>query len=587
MSMGRCGLCISAIMIILLVTGAAPATARPWTRPSLLARTGPGFSIHEQPSLAADSRGDVVAVWVRGRGRGPDCCDHDRVLAAYRPAGGGFGAPQVVSPFGVQVAAPVVGIDDAGNVTLVMDSVDPVTNNGEIEVAYRPHSGRFRHTQRIALGSQRWAPLALSVPAVGQSVIAWYDGSRIVASIGAPAGRFQAPIPISDINHPIMGDFESRAFPHGVTLTASSDRAGDVAVGWDRADGTSESCCEVVEAAYRPSGGDFGAPLRLSEGQLAVDDVEAPDLAFDPGGGLDAIWGEGRQQGALSCCAALMSRYARHPPTFEAINALPLPQEPALGPLAFGEKGVVLDAQDRLTVLLYSLTAGDGDDSEVSHFQAWAATGTAAYGFASTPKLADSVLDSVMTIRPDGTAVALLERAHGEDCYKECSATRIRIHATVAQPGGSFGSELTISGLGSWGPSLASAGNAVVGTWVDHDQPIVAGMGAAPAPKHLATGTGPVLSHLVVTPGRRTILSFRLSERARVAVYVTRYPDAEVEEGRLLLRVNGRRGLNRLRLPHRIAGRPLHRGTYHVEPLAEDRRGNDSRRVRAVSFRIR
>ena len=91
-----------------------------------------------QPQIDVAPDGDAVAIWTRSDG------SHLRVEAAGRPAGGSFGAVQVVSPAGQNADQPRLSIDDSGRAVAVWVRYDAGTSgNGRIQSAIRPAGGSF------------------------------------------------------------------------------------------------------------------------------------------------------------------------------------------------------------------------------------------------------------------------------------------------------------------------------------------------------------------------------------------------------------------------------------------------------------
>ena len=61
------------------------------------------------------------------------------------------------------------------------------------------------------------------------------------------------------------------------------DAAGDAVAVWDRSNGANT----IVQAAARPAGGSFGAPVDLS---VAGGNALVPQVAIDPAGDAVAVW---------------------------------------------------------------------------------------------------------------------------------------------------------------------------------------------------------------------------------------------------------------------------------------------------------
>jgi len=105
-----------------------------------------------------------------------------------------------------------------------------------------------------------------------------------------------------------------------------------------------------------------------------------------------------------------------------------------------------------------------------------------------------------------------------------------------------------------------------------------------PAQVARADGTPPALTHPRVTK-RRLRLRFRLSEPAALTITVQRVMATGEKRRIVVLKRDGKRGLNTIGLPTRTAARRLPAGPYRAMVQATDASGNRSKRVAAV-FRI-
>jgi hypothetical protein len=130
------------LRIVALPHGAAAAwtspTPRAGTVQAAIARGGTFGPVRELDTdgvfdhLAATTRGDLVVIWTRAASAPPPHSDGStlRVLAAVRPAGRGFGAPELVSPPGGSGSAVATG---AGRVIAAW-----TTASGKLEFSNRP-----------------------------------------------------------------------------------------------------------------------------------------------------------------------------------------------------------------------------------------------------------------------------------------------------------------------------------------------------------------------------------------------------------------------------------------------------------------
>ncbi len=110
----------------------------------------------------------------------------------------------------------------------------------------------------------------------GDAVVVWprSNGTNtIVQAASRPAGgSFGVPVNLSAAGQSTQGEPE-----------AALDSAGNAVVVWSRSNGTNN----IVQAASRPAGGSFGAPVNLS---AAGENAYGPQAAFDQAGDAVAIW---------------------------------------------------------------------------------------------------------------------------------------------------------------------------------------------------------------------------------------------------------------------------------------------------------
>jgi hypothetical protein len=165
--------------------------------PVEIARTRTSFT---QVVAAVSPRGDAVVAWSLARFvRGPGPVDaRTRVVAALRPAGGGFGRPQFLTQWRRASFAPTakvaVGMDASGTATVAW--AQPIPDRGNIggpssvEVATAPPGGPFGPAQVLARRVQDVERATLSVAPDGRALFA-HDGQQMVQVYergpGAPA----------------------------------------------------------------------------------------------------------------------------------------------------------------------------------------------------------------------------------------------------------------------------------------------------------------------------------------------------------------------------------------------------------------
>ncbi len=221
----------------------------------------------ELPRVAIDAAGDAVAVWRRSNGR------HFIVQATVRAAGGGFGAPVDLSAPGQNAQTPQVALDPAGDAVVVWRR-----SNGRhliVQAALRPASGSFGAPVDVsAPGHDAYDP-QVAADAAGEAVAVWrqLNGRHFIvqAALRPAGGSFGSPVNLSAAG-------ENASSPQ-----VAVDAAGDAVAVWHRSNGRNS----IVQAVLRPVGGSFGIPVDLSErGRDALN----PQVAMDPAGDAVAVW---------------------------------------------------------------------------------------------------------------------------------------------------------------------------------------------------------------------------------------------------------------------------------------------------------
>lgn len=261
------------------------------------------------PTIAVDERGDAIVAWYASA---------TQVLqAAFRPAGGSFGAPVAISAAGEEARYPRAAIDAAGDATVVWER-----NNGTydiVEAALRPAGGSFGAPQALSEDGGNARDQSVAINAAGDTAVAWTrsngKGEVAQAVVRAAGGQFDVPVNLS----PAEGDAESPA--------VALDAHGDPTVVWSLAD--------AVQVSSGTAAGAFTAiPVTLSAlGQFTsiAEDPAGDTLVgyFDPED--DAAYASLRPAGGLFSAPQQVS------PLKEAVN-------PSAGSEGVG-LGVAVDAQ--------------------------------------------------------------------------------------------------------------------------------------------------------------------------------------------------------------------------------------------------
>jgi hypothetical protein len=581
-------LIVAAVLLVGCVaslTIAPAAGAAGWSTPFLLEPTPPGFETFDTSGanptarVAADARGDAIAVWVRGRDSRSGCCDDERVIASYRPAGGRFGKPEEVSRLGDEATEPDAAIDPAGNAFVVWkinarDAEDGVAAGG-VGYAIR-HAGAHGFAIPKTLSSKPGDSVIVTAGAVGQAVVAWEQlkwsaadqllwPRRVIAAVQAGPTRFSRPISISGEN--AASDIVGGRFTFDMQLSAATDPSGATYLAWTRADGSKDSCCRAVEVTRRIAGGAF-EPVSAASGPVPAEpeNQPLPMLASRAGETLIA-WAEG---------STLVSRKWPARRSLESPATLALPQHGVMEALAMAANGTA-------TALL--VTSGESLDPLA--FTLYAARRPSGGEFDSLQVLEQPGAEGALGFDSAGNTHAIWTGYTNVNCDRQdCRAAGPRIDAADAAPGGGFASFQTVASRDQPdSPDLAAVATGAVAGWLGDRGPWVAAtgpkIGNAPVARAMR---GPRVTGFRKR-GARTFL-FRVSRPARVLVGITRIDEHHEDirrVGQTTVRV--RRGPGHLTLPRRI----LLSGNrqYAATLIAQDATGHDSRWIARVFFRGR
>lgn len=277
---------------LVAVPGARAAAVLPAVDVSLPATAPGGAScgfLTGQPGVAGvdvatNARGDTIAAWTRH-----NATNVQEVQAAFRPAGGSFGAPEVIGTTDQCYFLGFIGpqadaaIDGAGNAVVVWPAVDP-TNETVME-ASRPAGGSFTAAQALSDASQpAGTDPHVAMSDTGTAVAVWSHSNGahtlIQASVKPPGGTFSLPKNLSD-------PAQNATAPH----VAVND-AGAAAVVWTRNDGSAlcpgATSCDIAQLSTQPAGGSFAV---TAQNLSAVgQDAAASGVALDPSGVATAVW---------------------------------------------------------------------------------------------------------------------------------------------------------------------------------------------------------------------------------------------------------------------------------------------------------
>lgn len=243
-----------------------------WSSPVPIARPGVGAA----PRAAVNDSGRAAISWVHDIGR-------DRVLQATYRTGPRepFPNPSDLSAAVLEVRSHRVALDPAGDVVAVWAErhVDVFDVAAEVRSV---SSGVWGAPVVLSHGAVTAGP-SLAVAANGEAFAVWAEDGVVQVARGfikaalCPSGTaacWDAPVALS----PSFGEA-------GGEPVVVVDSLGDAVAVWlwrERPRGQ-----VILQAAYRPVGGAWGAPLDLAKGRdLSTD----PDVALDEEGNAVVVW---------------------------------------------------------------------------------------------------------------------------------------------------------------------------------------------------------------------------------------------------------------------------------------------------------
>ena len=420
------------------------------------------------PQITTAPDGTATAVWYRSDGA------NNIIQAATRPPGGSFGAPVDLSVAGRNATFPQITTAPDGTATVVWRRYNG--SNMIIQAATRPPGGSFGPAVDLSASGQRAIGPQITTAPDGTATAIWsrFSGSNwiVQATTRPPGGSFGAPVGLSAPGQSCRGAFgpqittapdgtatavwirfngsndivqvatrppgESFGPPADLSAPGGDAFAPQVATApdgtttavWERFDGNRfDGADNIIQAASRPPGGSFGAPVDLS---VPGRDGFSPQVVTAPDGTTTAVWGWGRYNGANNIIQA-----ATRPPGGSFGPAVDLS---APGPSAFGPQ--ITTAPDGTATAVWIRFNGSNDIVQVATRPPGESFGppadlSAPGGDAFAPQVATA---------PDGTTTAVWERFDGSDFI---------IQAATRPPGGSFGAPVGLS-LPAGKPRLAN-----------------------------------------------------------------------------------------------------------------------------------
>jgi hypothetical protein len=267
-SASRLQLLIVALAVALVLPAAAQATPTFLSGINISDAGRDGF----EPEVVVAGDGTVIAIWTRSDGT------NFRIQSANRTATGAWSAAQTISDPGVSASGPSLAVDPAGNALAVWTQTDGT--NLRITSAFRPAGGSFGAPVLVSAAGQDASAPDVSMDSTGDGLIGWQrtDGVKLrVQTVVRTPGAGGGFGPISTLSAPDQDAFEPKvaAGPDvdangvavwtrsdGTNLRVQSARRTDV-VGFPRPKGASPTRVSLVPAFNQCTSGNrsHGAPL--------------------------------------------------------------------------------------------------------------------------------------------------------------------------------------------------------------------------------------------------------------------------------------------------------------------------------------
>ena len=273
--LSRAGLAIVA-MAVGLCSAAPPASAEPaWVAPQTAVELAAGYG---GLPTAFGAEGEALMVW-------PARTEGVFTLQAIsRPPGGEWEAPTNVTEAPLGYFEPRVAISPHGEALIVSAHYSGETQ--VVDAFSRPHAGEWRPAVALSEPGKRVMDPQVAFNAEGEAVAAWslYNGTywMIQEASKPPGAEWRPPVTISE---------------PGVSAYAPVIAVGpgdEAVVAWMRENGSFGSYNYSVQAAARPAGGAWQAPVTVSQ-PLAYGGWPpvAPSIGADARGDALLVWEHG------------------------------------------------------------------------------------------------------------------------------------------------------------------------------------------------------------------------------------------------------------------------------------------------------
>ncbi len=387
-SLRRLALTASGALALAAALSPAAASAA-WSRPASLTPKGESAVF---PSAAMTPSGESVVVWWRAGSRRA----RSALRAAFRPAGGRFGAPQTVGRLDMPAAGsppslPRVSIAADGTAVAVWTRRDPARRL-RVVGAVRPPGGRFGRPAVLSPAkADALDPAVASSPSAGTAVVAWSRGSAN-PRIQTVRLRGRAFGPVQTIPSQVLPGNDP-----GVAVNAS----GAAVTSWWAGDGQTTG---FALASRSTAQGAFASPAVLSAPGLLAEQV-LPALD-DPGratvGWIQANGGFGK--GAIAGQAAASIGTAGG--AFGPVRSL----SPGNGSISASSLGVAAVPRGGAVAAFDPAQANGQPGPSSVRVVTIGATGRRAAATVTVARGSTSLLRPRIAAGPDGTAIVGWER---------------------------------------------------------------------------------------------------------------------------------------------------------------------------------
>jgi hypothetical protein len=171
---------------------------------------------------------------------------------------------------------PQIAVGPNGAATAVWRNFDGSGGGSKIQTATRPPGGSFGTPVALSVAGQNtWSP-QIAIGPNGATTVVWYRSNGYVGIIQAatrpPGGSFGAPVNLSAAGQ-FASDPQIAFAPDGAATVVWSTYVNGFT--------------DAVQAATRPPGGSFGAPVNLS---AVGESASSPQIAIAPDGAATAVW---------------------------------------------------------------------------------------------------------------------------------------------------------------------------------------------------------------------------------------------------------------------------------------------------------